>query len=151
MNPFQMYNMYNTFAGGGSTTGGSTAGGGLGGAGIFAIIAAAIAAQHLAAQNTDTKIEGQRSGGVFSGNFATEPWLGFLSQEMGWEPTIGQKFDAAVKNKDWSKVAKRSFGAMDYWADPIRNWFGTGLRNTIGKWPAMFLEPISGLFSWLGD
>ena len=153
MNPFQMYNMYNTFWGGGGTGGQSGIGGGgfLGSMGPYAAIAAAIAAQQIMAQNTNTEFEGQRSGGITSGNFTTEPWLGFLSQEMGWGPTAGEKFDASVKNNDPWDMFRRAPAAFDYWADPARGFLGHAARNTMGKWPAMFLDPIGGLFSWLGD
>jgi hypothetical protein len=117
----------------------------------FAAVGAAIAAQQIMAQNTDTIFEGQRSGGATSGNFFTEPWMAFLSQEMGWEPTAGEKMDAAIKNRDFGSAVKRMPGAIDYWADPFRGLISHGIQNVLGKKPAMFLDPIGSLFSWLGD
>lgn len=127
--------------GSGSTAGGSAAGssGGLGAAGIGGIIVAAIAVQHMATEDTDTEVEGVKTGNVFSGQFGTEPWMGWVHDKLGLSPTAGEKFDAAVKNKDWDTAFKRSFEMSDYWADPVSSHIetaaaGLGMNEEAAGW-----------------
>lgn len=128
-------------ASGGS--GGGAGAGGLGAGGIMAIIAAAIAAQAAASHNTDTVFEGQKTNDAFSGNFGTEPWFAFLADKMGWEPTAGEKFDAAVNNEDWSLAAKRFPAMTNYWRDPAQSWLTTGAREYLGNDIDMLIDPAS--------
>ena len=133
-----------------------------------AYIAAAIGAQLAASNNTDTVVDGQKTGNVFTGigdggwkpSFATEPWLAFGHDKLGWGPTKGEEFDAAVNNSDWDTALKRLPAAADYWADPIRNWIGEGVSGVsedltgsedVGKILGYVFDPISGLLNKIED
>jgi hypothetical protein len=142
----------------GGSEGGSSAGEGVGG--VLGYIAAAIGGQVVATNSTGTVFEGQKTGNFFTvedGNWkpsvATEPWLAKLHDNWGWEPTQGEKFDAAVKNGDWGKAAKRFPAAADYWADPIRSWLGFDtFSNMWGDTAGWIADPIGGVFDWIaGD
>lgn len=128
-------------------------GGSGGGMGMpYSGIAAAIAAQHLMAMNNNRTFEGQRSGDVFTGDFLTEPWFAFASDRLGLPTTAGEKFDAAIKNKDWNAALKRLPEATDYWADPIRSWAAKGGEALLGEDNIVSkilnpIELIKGLFS----
>ena len=112
---------------------GGQLGGGESAAGPYAAIAAIIAAQHIMAMNNNRTFEGQRSGDVFTGDYATEPWLAFLSDRIGLPATAGEQFDAAIKNRDWNTAAKRFPEAADYWADPLRGGLEVGLEGRLGE------------------
>ncbi|OGW44446.1 MAG: hypothetical protein A2Y66_01765 [Nitrospirae bacterium RBG_13_41_22] len=127
----------------GGTMGGGGSGGGMGAMGIGAVIAAAIAAQHVMSHNTDTEFEGQKTKDAFSGNFGTEPWFAFAADKLNWEPTEGEKFDAAIKNDDWSLAAKRFPSMMNYWANPAQQWLTKPAREYIGKDIDMAIDPAS--------
>lgn len=148
-------------AAGGGAGGGEAAGGGAGGGmglATMGYIAAAILGQHLASKATDTEFEGQETGDAFSGSFGTEPWLALLHDKLGLSPTAGERFDAAVKNKDYGTAAKRLPAAADYWADPIRTWLGDVggyAGKTIGgkkgeKVGSAVLNPIGALLGLFG-
>jgi hypothetical protein len=104
-------------------------------------VLAAIAAQLAFSNNTDTVVEGQPTGNMFTGldegswapSVATEPWLAWGHDVLDWDPTIGEKFDAAVNNSDWDLALKRFPAAADYWADPIRSWLGYDTWRNIGE------------------
>ena len=142
ISPYQAYNMYQGFYGGGST-------GGTGGTSLFstmgpyAAIGAAIIGQQIMAQNTNRMFEGQRTGGVTSGNFTTEPWLAFTADRLGWDFTPGEKFDAAVQNRDWDTAFARAPAAIDYWTDPARGALYTGLSGMFGNTMAGIIDPLS--------
>lgn len=159
-------------AGAGGAGGGGAGGGGAGGmaaAAPIAYIAAAIGAQLAASNNTDTVVDGQKTGNVFTGighgtwnpSFSTEPWLAFGHDKLGWDATSGEKLDAAINNSDWSTALKRLPAAADYWADPIRNWLGADTWSNVGeqitgsedfgKVLGTVIEPISGLLSQIED
>jgi hypothetical protein len=123
-----------------------------GGAGAGGYIAAAIALQQLLGKSNNRKVDNQKSGTVFdyftSGgeklpSVATEPWLGYAYNKLGWEPTEGEKFDAAVKNKDWGKAAERAIPAADYWfgGTPLDSMGYDFLENEVGKGTGKFLLP----------
>ena len=128
----------------------SGGGASIGSAWPVAVVAAAIAGQAAASKNTNTVFEGQRTNDAFSGNFGTDPWLGYLSEKMGWEPSAGEKYDAAVNNKDWDKAFKRQFSMADYWADPIRAWLTTPAREYIGSDIDALINPTGYLFRKIG-
>lgn len=149
--------------GAGGASGGSSAGVGAGAATAGYVIAA-ILGQMAATHNTDTEFEGQKTGNFFSfsddpsemnpddmsGNWRprvfTEPWLAWAHSELGWEPTAGEKMDAAVQNEDWDTALKRLPAAADYWADPIRSWLGHSTwKNIAGDEIAWLIDPIGGL------
>jgi len=119
---------------------------GLSGMGIGAIIAAAIAAQHGLSNATDTVYEGQKTDDAFSGNFGTEPWLAWAHDKLGMGPTMGEKFDAAINNKDYGKAFSRSFGMADYWSDPARTWGYDIAKKSLGDNVAAFLSPLNYMF-----
>jgi hypothetical protein len=123
---------------------------GMGGGGIAGIIAAAIIAQHMMSRGTNTEFEGQKTDDAFAGNYGTEPWLAFLHDKLGWGPTGGEKFDAAVQNKDWGKALQRSPAMLDYWADPPANWAYGGMKNVLGSKAATAIDPLRGLLDWIG-
>ena len=134
----------------------------------IAYIAAAIGAQLAASNNTDTVVDGQKTGNVFTGighgtwnpSFATEPWLAWGHDKLGWGPTEGESFDAAVNNSDWDTALKRLPAAADYWADPIRSWVSDASTNIgekltgsedAGKVINFLVDPISGLLKQIED
>ncbi len=126
---------------GGAPMGGAGAGG-LGAMGYGAIIAAAIAAQHGLSNNTDKTFEGVRTDDAFSGRFGTEPWLAYLTPGHA---TSGERFDAAVTNKDWGTAAKRLPALADYWGDPARGAayeMGEEYGGSTWKNIAPFIDPI---------
>jgi len=114
-------------------------------------IVAAIMAQHALSDATDTVFEGQRTGDVFSGNFMTEPWLAYTAQQWGWQPTAGQKFDAAVQNQDWGAAAYRSPSVAAYWGDPAGTGIYEGAKNWLGETAAAIINPIAGLSDLIGE
>lgn len=101
--------------------------GGGAGLGTAGWVLAAIAAQEMAAQGTDTEFEGQKTGSFFSTNdegnwrprFGNDPWKGFTNDKLGFGPTSGEKFDAAIANQDYGLAAQRLPAAAHQWADPI--------------------------------
>ena len=128
---------------------GGPPGGGLSatsGGGLAAIILAAIAAQHALSKKTSTTFEGQETGDVFSGNFMTEPWQGFAYDKLGMDPSSGQRFDAAIKNKDYTLAAKRFPEASDYWADPLRHTTGDVLDKYVSPKVANVFDPMRFLY-----
>lgn len=152
----------------GGAGGGAGGGGGMAAAAPIAYIAAVIGAQLAASNNTDTVVDGQETGNVFTGighgkwnpSFATEPWLAWGHDKLGWGPTEGESFDAAVNNSEWGTAAKRLPAAADYWADPLRNWAGEGVggfaedltgSEDVGKALGFVFDPISGLLSQIED
>lgn len=149
-------------AGGGGSAAGSSAGG-MGAAGwgaVFAAIAAGMTAiQRAATRSQDQSFEGQESGGYPEHSFFTEPWYANLVEKMDLGPTSGERMDAAIKNKDWGKVARRAPAAIDYWADPIRHWLGSGVEGLTkkvtgsgkaGKVISTTLDPLGGLLKLIG-
>jgi len=157
-------------AGGGAGAGGAGgSGGGMAAAAPVAYIAAAIGAQLAASNNTDTVVDGQKTGNVFTGigdggwnpSFATEPWLAWGHDKLGWDPTVGEEFDAAVNNSDWDTALKRLPAAADYWADPIRSWVGNDTWSNIGEKVfgdegvgdviGFISDPIQGILSKIED
>ena len=114
------------------------------------IIAAAIALQHGLSNATNTTFEGQKTDDAFAGNYGTEPWLAFAHDKLGLGPTAGEKFDAAVKNEDWGTALKRSPAMMNYWADPLSTWMGTGTQAVIGKKYGKWANPIGSVLDMLG-
>jgi len=144
--------LLNEFAGGGSG-GGSASAGGLGGGGIAGIIAAAIAAQHGLSTQRSREINGRKPGDVFSGNFATEPWYSYVNEKIGLDPLPGEKFDAAIKNKDYGEALNQFPMVANYWADPLPYWLGTGGEyvgtqiggKTGGKIGSTVLNPIDAI------
>ena len=114
-------------------------------------IGAAIMLQHSLSQQTNTVFEGQKTGDAFSGNFGTEPWLAFMNSKLGWGPTAGEKFDAAIKNKEYGTAFLRSFGVADYWSDPARAFGYNAISNTLGSGAAWALDPLSSAMNWLGS
>lgn len=163
--------------GGGTTVGTSGGAGGAGaegaaggGAAVAAYVVAAIIGQMMATSATDTEFEGQETGNFFSfsedpnemntrdmeGNWRprvfTEPWLAWGHDQLGWEPTQGEKMDAAVQNEDWGTALKRLPAAADYWADPIRNWIGFDTwKNIAGDELAWLIDPIGGALQSIED
>lgn len=144
------------FEGSGGEGGGGS--GGESGLGTAGYVLAAIIAQNAATNSTGTVFEGQPTGNFFTGatdggwspSFATEPWLAWGHDQLGFDPTSGEKFDAALKNNDWDSVMKRFPAAADYWADPIRNWLGHDTwKNMVGDELAWLIDPIGGLFNSL--
>ena len=144
------------------------------GAGAVAgYVLAAILGQMVASHNTEGEFEGQPAGNWFSGvkqkddnkghySIGTEgwapmeePWLEWLHGELGWEPTIGRKWDAALANEDYGTMAKRTPAAADYWADPIRSWLGYDTwKNILGEdleWLAYLADPIQGILQKFED
>ena len=121
---------------------GSSGSGGLGALGTAGIVAAAIAAQHGLSNQTDTEFEGVKTDDAFGGHFGTEPWLGFVHDKLGWEPTEGEKFDAAVDNKDWGLALERTPAMLDYWSDPARSWGHGAAKNIFGEEVAGILSPL---------
>ena len=139
------------------------------GMGPAAIIAAVIAGQLVASNNTDTVVDGQKTGNVFTGigdggwkpSFSTEPWLAWGHDKLGWDATSGEKLDAAINNSDWDTALKRLPAAADYWADPIRSWLGYDTWSNIGekafgdegvgKVLGFMADPISGLLNQIED
>ena len=108
--------------------GGTTSGvGGAAGAAPLGWILAAIAAQEMAGQSTDTVFEGQPTGTFFSmndeGNWrprvANDPWKGWVNDELGLNPSSGEKMDAAIQNGDWENIAKRTPATANQWVDPV--------------------------------
>jgi hypothetical protein len=134
-------------------------------------IAAAIIAQNMATNDTDTVVEGQQTGNVFSTDekgswkprFFTEPWMGWASDKLGHkEATPGEKFDAAVQNKDWGNVARRTPSTAYQWFDPVgqmgrgmfrEGWRSAGLEKKKEQDLAMTfgLDPIGGITSLAED
>jgi len=135
-------------AGGGGGAGGA---GGMGGAGIFAIVAAVIAGQYYTTTRTDTKFEGHETGNVFSGDFSTEPWFAYAHDKWDWEPTAGEKWDAAVHNDDWGLAAKRTPAMGNYWANPIGQWQYDSINEEVSGDVADVLDPVSYYVNKLGD
>lgn len=157
-------------SGGGAGAGGAGgSGGGMAAAAPVAYIAAAIGAQLAASNNTDTVVDGQKTGNVFTGigdggwkpSFATEPWLAWGHDKLGWGPTKGEEFDAAVNNSDWDTALKRLPAAADYWADPLRSWAGEDTWSNIGESLTgsegfgdvigFMADPIQGILSKIED
>jgi len=152
--------------GGAGMESGSSGIGSLGQAGIIAALIAAIGYGQSKATGTNKRtIEGQETGDWFEGGGlrdrspTTEPWFAALRNKMGLSATAGEKFDAAWKNKDTSKMLKRLPAAADYWADPIRSWISTageyaGKKATgskkAGKVVGKVLDPIGALLGLLG-
>ena len=164
----------NTGSGLGGSGGGST-----GGAATAGYVLAAILGQMAATSDTDTTFEGQPTGNFFSfgedpssmtdigsGNWQprvfTEPWLAWGHDKLGWDPTIGEKMDAAIYNNDWSTALKRLPAAADYWADPIRSWLGTdtwknigdsvfGDNSGVGEVLGFLADPIQGILQQIED
>lgn len=141
----------------------------MGGAGVYAIIAAIIAAQMAMTNNNDTKIKGEKAHDMFTFNDGhyepglTEPWRGYLHDKLGWEPTAGEKFDAALWSGEASEGERwRSLpAAADYYADPIRSWLGYDTwYNLLGEWSdnedannviATLIDPIGGILNQIED
>ena len=124
--------------------------GGMSGLGMAGIIAAAIAAQHAMSKDTETEVEGVKTKDAFSGHFATEPWLAYLHDIYGMDPTAGEYFDAAVKNKDYGLAMKRAPAMLDYWANPLDTWQSSiikaGTGKETGKWQILDKVFDLGLF-----
>ena len=137
--------------GSGGTAGGGAGGGGLGAAGIGGIVAAAILGQHLMSKETDTTFEGQQTGDIFSGNFTTEPWLAFLSDKFDLGVTPGEKFDAAIKNRDWGTALKRTPSTALQWADPFGELLSSIARKQFGSDVGNVLDPGRFLVNKLED
>ena len=143
-----------TAASGNAMASPAASGGGLGAAGIGGIIAAAIAAQHGLSNATSRQFEGVRTDDAFGGHFGTEPWFGWLSERWGLPITAGEKFDAAIANKDYGTALKRMPAMMDYWADPGRSWGNALGRKTFGKTfdkVLPYIDPASYLLGKIGD
>lgn len=142
-----------------SGSSGGSSGSAEGGAGTAAWVLAAILGQMAATNSTGTKVEGQPTGNWFTvqngrwdPSTTTEPWLAMGHDWLGWKPTAGEKFDAAVKNSDWGNAVKRLPAAADYWADPIRSWAGFSTwRNIVGDDIASLIDPIGGLFNKIAE
>jgi hypothetical protein len=136
---------------GASSAGGSSAWGGMGAAGPYAAIIAAIIGQHVATNSNSNVYEGQPTGDVFSGDFLTEPWYAYMGDQLGWEPTAGEKFDAATSRSDWDSALKRLPAAGNYWANPAGNWIGyESLHNYAGDWAGV-ADPIGFATSKIED
>lgn len=142
---------------GASSAGAGSAGGGAGGsaggagwAGIAAIIAAVIAAQHAATNANPREVDGHETGDVFSGDFGTEPWFAWLSEQWGLDPTAGEEFDAAVADADQGKALGKLPATLDYWANPIDNWLASLGRDQWGDMAGLLIDPIGTIFGWLG-
>lgn len=133
-----------------SSSSSSSAGGSSGGA-LAGIIAAIIAAQHILSNQTDTEFEGVKTDDAFGGHFATEPWFAFLADKMGWEPTAGERMDAAVENEDWSRAWKRYPAASTYWADPTTAWIYEAAKNDVGEGFAAVVSPHNWLTEQIGE
>lgn len=137
-------------AGGGSGAGGSSgASGGFGGAGIAGIILAAILAQHQFSNQTDRSFEGQETDDIFGSkpSVTTDPFLGFLSDKLGFEPTQGEKIDAALKNKDYGLALKRTPAGVDIGSDFTFN----AIEKMLGKDAARFVMPVQGILKKFED
>ena len=131
----------------GASSGGGS--GGMGAMGYVGIIAAAIAAQHAMSSNTEREFEGVKTDDAFSGNMLTEPWQAYMYQKMGINtPTMGEKFDAAVENKDWGSALRRSAGAFAH--DPLRETIYDASKSKWGKTTAAIIDPGSFLLDWIG-
>lgn len=158
-------------AGGGAGAGaGGGEAGGMGGAGVVAIIAAIIAGQMVASNNTDTEIYGEGAGNWFTfdddghwePHMAQEPWRAYAHDRLGWEPTAGEKFDAAMwGDASEGEMLKNFPAAADYYADPIRSWLGYDTwYNLLGEWSdsedtnkviATLIDPIGGILNQIND
>ena len=100
--------------------------GGESGYGGVGNVAAIIALQHELSNATDSnrRFEGAQTDDIFSSklggaHFATEPWAAWSFDKLGINaPTAGEKFDAAVENKDWGKAIGRLPGAASHYLDP---------------------------------
>jgi hypothetical protein len=119
---------------------------------IAGIVMAAIAAQHGLSKDTDTEVEGVRTKDAFEGHFATEPWLAWAHDKLGMEPTEGEKFDAAFKNKDYETAIERHPEAFSYWADPATSVAADGLEALgMDKKTADWFNPVGKVGEWAGD
>ena len=126
---------------------GSESGAGMGGMGLAGIIAAAIVVQHGLSDATDTEFEGVKTDDAFAGHFGTEPWFAYAHDKLGLDPTAGEKFDAAVANRDWKKAAKRFPAMVDYWTNPPAKWAASGTkaiagRSSLGKGLSVMADPV---------
>ena len=113
---------------------------------LAAIIAAAIAIQHGLSRKTSTEFEGQPTGDAFSGDFGTEPWLGYAYDKLGFDPTAGQKFDAAIKNRDWETALRRTPDMLSYWTEPGSHVAYDVVKEKAGSNIANILNPMRWLF-----
>ena len=97
-----------------------------GGYGGPAAVAAIIAFQHALSNQTskNRRFEGVQTDDIFSSNlggahFATEPWAAYAFDQGGFNvPTSGEKFDAAMENKDYGMAARRLPAAASHYLDP---------------------------------
>jgi hypothetical protein len=128
---------------------GGEASSGESGWGTAAWVIAAIIGQNEATKATDTEFEGEKTGNVFTSDFMTEPWQGYLYQQLGWEPTAGEKFDAATSkifrgdgDQDaWNDAGRRSLAAINYWMHPASQFQYDLAKNELGEDWAQYLFP----------
>ena len=127
-------------------------------------VAAAIALQEMLAGDTDTVYEGQPTGSVFSMNedgnwrprFGNDPWKGWVNDKLGFEPTAGEKWDAAVANEDWGKALQRTPAAISQWLDPIGDLGSdvvTGLVDKAGgpEWVSDAVNAVTNPIGFVSD
>jgi hypothetical protein len=127
---------------------GGAAAGGMGAAGVAAIVAAIVAAQHYASNNTEREFEGVKTDDAFAQHWATDPWIPYMYQKMGINtPTRGEKFDAAVENKDWDLALRRSTGMFAH--DPIGETTYDIANEKWGSTTAAIISPGQALMDWI--
>lgn len=125
-------------AGGGSAAGSS----GMGAWGVGGLVAAAIGAQHAMSNDTNRSFDGVKTNDAFSGHFATEPWMAWGFDKLGAEQaTPGEKYDAAMKNKDYTQAGLNSMAATRQWSDPGKEFLGGIVESKVGSSASDTLDP----------
>lgn len=139
----------------GGGEGGAEAAGGAGGEsgsfnwGPLGYFAAAVLVQHVLSGDTNREYEGQETSDLFSGSVGTEPWWAWAKQQAGWDdPTSGEKFDAALKNEDWSLAIERLPSTLHYWFNPAQT---SGYEVIKEQWGGDWAKAIFPLEGFFGD
>lgn len=120
--------------------------------------------QTMLANDTDTMYEGQPTGSIFSTNksgnwrprFGNDPWKGWINDKLGFKPTAGEKWDAAVYNNDWKTALQRTPAAISQWLDPIGDLGSdviTGLTDKLGgpSWVSDTINAVTNPINFVSD
>jgi len=123
-------------------------------------ILAAIQGQHMMSSDTDRQFTpsgtstSHRTGDIFSGDFFTEPWMGYAADKLGMErATPGESTDASIDaiqdgESAWDNLLRGAPATAAQWFDPVGSfafdWLGQkgGKFGDILKWGVM---PVQGL------
>jgi hypothetical protein len=106
------------------------------------VIGAIIAAQQMMTNDTDTVVDGQRTGNFFSMSEdgdswdprpATEPWHGWANDKLGYDATSGEKLDASIQNDDWGLAAQRLGPAVMEWTDPVGGFAYDAVKSGVAS------------------